>query len=78
MPGINQLMRDIAENVSFGLQMFEREQQKEPISCMLAALSSYGRSIMRAKSRDAFDIVFSDVVMPGMKEIELANTNRER
>ena len=46
------LMQDIADNVSFGLQMFEREEQKQRISRMYAALSATNEAIMRAKSRD--------------------------
>src|ERR1700676_965822 len=61
--GITQLMSDIGENVSFGLEMFEREQQKERISCMLAALSATNEAIMRAKSRDElFQLVWEAVV----------------
>lgn len=50
--GLLQLMRDIADNVSFGLQMFEREEQKQRISRMYAALSATNEAIMRAKSRE--------------------------
>ena len=50
--GINQLMIDIAANVSFGLEMFEREQQKERVSRMFGALSATNEAIMRAKTRD--------------------------
>jgi len=46
------LMQDIAENVSFGLQMFEREEQKQSIARMYAALSATNEAIMRAKSRE--------------------------
>jgi diguanylate cyclase (GGDEF)-like protein len=46
------LMQDIADNVSFGLQMFEREEQKQSIARMYAALSATNEAIMRAKSRD--------------------------
>lgn len=46
------LMQDITDNVSFGLQMFEREEQKQRISRMYAALSATNEAIMRAKSRE--------------------------
>jgi diguanylate cyclase (GGDEF)-like protein len=65
--GITQLMRDIAENVSFGLEMFEREQQKERISCMLAALSATNEAIMRAKSRDELFQLVCEAVVEGAK-----------
>jgi diguanylate cyclase (GGDEF)-like protein len=66
-PAINQLMRDIAENVSFGLEMFEREQQKERISCMLAALSATNEAIMRASSRDELFQLVCEAVVAGAK-----------
>lgn len=50
--GINQLMIDIGANVSFGLEMFEREQQKERASRMFGALSATNEVIMRAKTRN--------------------------
>ena len=46
------LMQDIAENVSFGLQMFEREDQKQSLARMYAALSATNEAIMRAKCRE--------------------------
>ncbi|RYG68138.1 GAF domain-containing protein, partial [bacterium] len=49
---ITQLMSDIGKNVSFGLQMFEREAQKERIARMFAALSETNEAIMRASDRD--------------------------
>jgi diguanylate cyclase (GGDEF)-like protein len=64
---ITQLMRDIAENVSFGLEMFEREQQKERISCMLAALSATNEAIMRARSRDELFQLVCEAVVEGAK-----------
>lgn len=65
--GVNQLMRDIAENVSFGLEMFEREQQKERIACMLAALSATNEAIMRARSRDELFQLVCEAVVAGAK-----------
>ena len=49
---VSQLMVDIAENVSFGLEMFEREQQKVALAGMFAALSATNEAIMRARTRD--------------------------
>lgn len=46
------LMRDIGKNVSFGLELFAREQQKERLTCMFAALSATNEAIMRAVSRE--------------------------
>jgi diguanylate cyclase (GGDEF)-like protein len=65
--GITQLMSDIAENVSFGLEMFEREQQKERISCMLAALSATNEAIMRAKCREELFQLVCEAVVEGAK-----------
>jgi diguanylate cyclase (GGDEF)-like protein len=65
--GITQLMSDIGENVSFGIEMFEREQQKERISCMLAALSATNEAIMRAKSRDELFQLVCEAVVEGAK-----------
>ncbi len=60
-------MSDIAENVSFGLEMFEREQQKERITRMLAALSATNEAIMRAKSRDELLQLVCEAVVDGAK-----------
>jgi diguanylate cyclase (GGDEF)-like protein len=49
--GIAQLMIDIGANVSFGLEMFDRERQKERVSRMFGALSATNEAIMRAKTR---------------------------
>jgi diguanylate cyclase (GGDEF)-like protein len=65
--GITQLMSDIAENVSFGLDMFEREQQKERIARMLAALSATNEAIMRAKSREELFQLVCEAVVDGAK-----------
>jgi diguanylate cyclase (GGDEF)-like protein len=50
--GIKQLMMDIAENVAFGLHLFERAEQQQRLSRMFAALSNTNEAIMRAKTRD--------------------------
>jgi len=79
--GITQLMSDIAENVSFGLEMFEREQQKERIARMFAALSATNEAIMRAKSRDELFELVCEAVVDGAKftstTIALAESDSE-
>jgi diguanylate cyclase (GGDEF)-like protein len=50
--GIQQLMGDIAENVSFGLEGFLREEQKDRYVRMFAALSATNEAIMRASNRE--------------------------
>jgi diguanylate cyclase (GGDEF)-like protein len=50
--GILQLMSDIGKNVSFALEMFEREAHKEKLARMFAALSATNEAIMRAQTRD--------------------------
>lgn len=57
-PEMVKLMEDIGENVSFGLAMFEREEHKESLSKMYAALSATNEAIMRAETREEmFDLV---------------------
>ena len=65
--GINQLMRDIAKNISFGLEMFDREEQKERVSHMFAALSATNEAIMRAKSRDELYEMVCEAAVNGAK-----------
>jgi len=63
---VSDLMVDIAENVSFGLEMFDREQQKVWLADMLSALSATNEAIMRARTRDAlYDMVCEAAVMGG-------------
>ena len=50
--GIKQLMMDIAENVSFGIDLFEREGQQQRLSRMFSTLSATNEAIMRARTRD--------------------------
>jgi diguanylate cyclase (GGDEF)-like protein len=50
--GIQQLMRDIAENISFGIEGFQREEQKDRYVRMFAALSATNEAIMRANNRE--------------------------
>jgi diguanylate cyclase (GGDEF)-like protein len=60
------LVERMAENVSFGLEMFARELQKERLAQMFAALSATNEAIMRAQSREElFDLVCEAAVMGG-------------
>jgi diguanylate cyclase (GGDEF)-like protein len=65
--GIRQLMADIAENVSFGLALFEREQQQQRLSRMFAALSATNEAIMRAKSRQELYQMVCEAAVTGAK-----------
>jgi diguanylate cyclase (GGDEF)-like protein len=63
---VSDLMVDIAENVSFGLEMFEREQQKVWLAGMFSALSATNEAIMRARTRDElYEMVCEAAVMGG-------------
>ena len=46
------LIERMVENVSFGLKIFEREQQQERVSRMFAALSATNEAIIRAETRE--------------------------
>jgi diguanylate cyclase (GGDEF)-like protein len=60
------LVERMAENVSFGLEMFARELQKERLTQMFAALSATNEAIMRAQTRaELFDLVCDAAVMGG-------------
>jgi diguanylate cyclase (GGDEF)-like protein len=53
-----QLTTRISENISFGIEMFERQHQKDNVSRMFAALSATNEAIMRAATRaELFDLV---------------------
>jgi hypothetical protein len=45
-------MRDIAENVAFGIESFQREEQKDRYVRMFAALSATNEAIMRSNNRE--------------------------
>jgi diguanylate cyclase (GGDEF)-like protein len=64
---INQLMSDIAKNISFGLEMFDREEQKERVSHMFAALSATNEAIMRATNRDELYEMVCQAAVNGAK-----------
>jgi GAF domain-containing protein len=52
------LMTRISENISFGMEMFERQAQKDNVSHMFAALSATNEAIMRARTREElFELV---------------------
>jgi diguanylate cyclase (GGDEF)-like protein len=64
---VTQLMSRIAENVSFGLEMFEREQQKERLARMFGALSATNEAIMRAATRDELYQMVCEAAVNGAK-----------
>ena len=65
--GIKQLMMDIAENVSFGLDLFDRADQQRRLSRMFFALSSTNEAIMRAKTRDELYQMVCEAAVQGAK-----------
>jgi diguanylate cyclase (GGDEF)-like protein len=63
---VSQLMVDIAENVSFGLEMFERDRQKAALTDMFCALGATNEAIMRARTREElYEMVCEAAVMGG-------------
>jgi diguanylate cyclase (GGDEF)-like protein len=69
-----ELMGRISENISFGLEMIEREasralaeQQKDRVSRMFAALSATNEAIMRAKSRPQLFEMVCEAAVHGAK-----------
>jgi diguanylate cyclase (GGDEF)-like protein len=65
--GINQLMMDIAENVSFGIDRFERADEQQRLSRMFFALSATNEAIMRAKSREDLYQMVCEAAVKGAK-----------
>ncbi len=65
--GILQLMRDVAANISFALEAFEKEAHKDRVSRMLGALSATNEAIMRAKSRDELYAMVCEAAARGAK-----------
>jgi diguanylate cyclase (GGDEF)-like protein len=60
------LMGRVSENVSFGLDMFRRNEQRDRISRMFAALGATNEAIMRARSRtELFALVCEAAVVGG-------------
>jgi diguanylate cyclase (GGDEF)-like protein len=66
-PGIKQLMMDIAENVSFGMALFEREDELHRTSRMFAALSATNEAILRARTRDELYQMICEAAVNGAK-----------
>lgn len=63
---VSQLMVDIAENVSFGLETLEREQKTVRLAGMLSALSATNEAIMRASTRhELYEMVCEAAVKQG-------------
>ena len=53
-----QLTTRICENISFGMAMFERQEQKDNVTRMFAALGATNEAIMRAQTRaELFELV---------------------
>jgi diguanylate cyclase (GGDEF)-like protein len=71
--GIHQLMIDIAANVSFGLEMFKREdlrrsaaKEQDNLHRMYVALSATNEAIMRSRTREELlELVCSAAVLGG-------------
>jgi diguanylate cyclase (GGDEF)-like protein len=71
--GVHQLMIDIAANVSFGLEMFRREdlrrsvaKEQDNLHRMYVALSTTNEAIMRSRSREELlELVCSAAVLGG-------------
>jgi diguanylate cyclase (GGDEF)-like protein len=80
-PDLVKLMGDIGENVSFGLAMFEREEQKDSLSKMYAALSATNEAIMRAQTREEMFGLVCEAAVNGAKftftAVGLARDNQD-
>lgn len=61
------LMTSMAENVSFGSEMFGREEQKVRLTQMFAALSATNEAILHATSRSELFQLVCDAAMTGAK-----------
>ena len=59
------LMSSMAENVSFGTEMFRRDEQRNRLARMLAALSATNEAIMRASTRDELFQLVCDAAISG-------------
>ncbi len=61
-----QLTTRIAENISFGMELFERQEQKDNVTRMFVALSATNEAIMRAQTRaELFELVCAAAVKGG-------------
>jgi diguanylate cyclase (GGDEF)-like protein len=61
------LMINMSENVAFGMEMYSRDEQRDRLSRMVAALSATNEAIMRAGSRDELFQLVCDAVTTGGK-----------
>ena len=60
------LIARICQNLSFGVELFERQEQKDSITRMFVALSATNEAIMRARTRDElFELVCEAAVNGG-------------
>ncbi len=61
-----QLTTRIAETISFGMELFERQEQKDNVTRMFVALSATNEAIMRAQTRaELFELVCAAAVKGG-------------
>ena len=61
-----QLTSRIAENIAFGMELFERQEQKDNVTHMFVALSATNEAIMRAQTRaELFELVCEAAVKGG-------------
>jgi diguanylate cyclase (GGDEF)-like protein len=64
---ILQLMRDIGANISFALDVFQKDVHKDRVSRMLSAMSATNEAIMRAKSREELYQLVCEAAARGAK-----------
>lgn len=80
-PEVFRLMEDIGENISFGLAMLKRGEEKEILSRMYAALSATTEAIMRAQTREEMFQLVCEAAVTGAKfsftAVGLARENRD-
>ncbi|HYA73386.1 MAG TPA: GAF domain-containing protein, partial [Roseiarcus sp.] len=61
-----QLTTRVAETISFGMELFERQEQKDNVTRMFIALSATNEAIMRAQTRaELFELVCDAAVKGG-------------
>ena len=61
-----ELTKQIVQNISFGAELFERQEQRETLARMLEALSATNEAIMRARTREEmFELVCEAAVKGG-------------
>lgn len=64
---ILKLLADISENVSFALEGFRREQERERYTRMFAALSAINEAIMRARNPDELYAMVAQAAVRGTR-----------